>query len=141
MKWFSDILSTLLLIADLLRQLVQAIVFAAYRPQAVRFVVIREFEQMLVGKFLLPVPGAKDVVKRVLAFSVNGESSNSFDLAGDSLESEELKVEDGVTIAGSLVDVDDAGNQSLPREFEFVVVDTIAPPQPGEVGFVVTGEE
>ena len=41
---------------------------------------------------------------------------------------------------GTMVDTDASGNASEPRPFSFTLVDSIAPPEPGEVGLVVTGQ-
>lgn len=141
MRWFSDVLFALNKIADMLGQLIAAVKFSAYRPKLVRWKVIKEGENMLIGKFVLPAPGAADVVKRVLTVAVNGGEPVEDSYAGDALESNEYSFEDGAEVTGSLVDIDDAGNASQPSEFSVTVTDTIAPPQPGVVGFSVAREE
>jgi hypothetical protein len=95
---------------------------------------------MLKFVLVLPEKSATDVVSRELSFKV-GEDVFDLVLDGNTLETEELSGEDDSEVVGTLVDVDDAGNKSLPREFSFVLVDTLAPPQPGELGVRVTGEE
>ncbi len=93
-------------------------------------------------KFVLTLPekGASDVVSRELTVSVDGGEPVVFTLAGDVVESQEFEAADGAAVTGTLVDVDDAGNKSEAREFTLVLVDTIAPPQPGEVGVKVVSE-
>lgn len=98
-------------------------------------------DHMLTFRLLLPQPGAADVVSRELTVSVGGGDPQVVSLGGDELASAEMSGDDGAAVVGSLVDVDDAGNRSPAREFSFVLADTIAPPQPGEVGVEVTGEQ
>lgn len=93
-------------------------------------------------KFVLSLPpkSAADVVSRVLNVKVGDGEAQLFELAADALESQEFSCADNTEVVGSLADVDDAGNTSEARPFSFVIVDTIAPPMPGEVGVLVTGE-
>ena len=99
-----------------------------------------EGEGMLSFVLTLPERSAKDVVARELTVSVDGvETVES--LNGDSLESQVYSGLDNAAVAGRLVDIDDAGNRSDPSEFTFVLVDTIAPPAPGQVGLKVTAED
>lgn len=92
--------------------------------------------------FILVLPGksADDVVSRELTVSVGGADPVMVTLAGDTVNSQEMAGEQGAAISGSLVDIDDAGNRSPARDFSFTLQDTIAPPQPGDVGIVVTSE-
>lgn len=93
-------------------------------------------------KFVLDLPSkaAPDVVSRELKVVVDG---NEFfeALDGDAIVSTEYSGVDNASVTGSLVDVDDAGNRSDASEFSYVLVDTIAPPAPGNVGLRVTAEE
>jgi hypothetical protein len=99
-----------------------------------------EGEGMLSFVLTLPERSAKDVVARELTVSVDGvETVES--LNGDSVESQVYSGLDNAAVAGRLVDIDDAGNRSEPSEFTFVLVDTIAPPAPGQVGLKVTAED
>jgi hypothetical protein len=99
-----------------------------------------EGEGMLSFVLTLPERSAKDVVARELTVSVDGvETVES--LNGDSVESQVYSGLDNAAVAGRLVDIDDAGNRSDPSEFTFVLVDTIAPPAPGQVGLKVTAED
>jgi hypothetical protein len=91
-------------------------------------------------KLVLPPPGAADVVSRDLTVSISGGEPRVFELTGDVLESQVLEANEGDAITGQLVDVDDAGNNSEARLFDLILVDTIAPPLPGEVGIAMTEE-
>lgn len=51
-----------------------------------------------------------------------------------------LQAANGTVVSGSVCCVDDAGNKSAVREFSLEVLDTSAPPMPGEVGIVITDE-
>lgn len=51
-----------------------------------------------------------------------------------------LQAENGTVVVGTVCCVDDAGNKSAVREFSLEVLDTTAPPMPGEVGIVITDE-
>lgn len=96
---------------------------------------------MLKFVLTLPAPGAADVVERELVVKIGEAEPVTVFLDGKSLESEEFSCEDNTTVTGTLVDIDDATNRSEPRSFEFIVVDTIAPPVPGELGVRVTADE
>lgn len=111
------------------------------RPGLVGLSVLSQGESGML-KFVLTMPekGASDVVSRELTVSVDGAEPVVFTLTGDVVESQEFEAADGAAVTGTLVDVDDAGNKSEAREFTFVLVDTIAPPQPGEVGVKVVSE-
>lgn len=95
---------------------------------------------MLRFKLLLPNPGASDVVARKLVVVNGNNEPQQLDLPGDSMETLEMEGQDNDVVSGTLEDIDDAGNVSPAREFSFILTDTIAPPQPGEIGLVVTGE-
>jgi hypothetical protein len=101
----------------------------------------KEHIKMLKFKLVLPSPGASDVVSRKITVKIGEQDVLDAELAGDALETAEMSGVDNDPVVGSLVDVDDAGNMSPAREFSFVLIDSIAPPQPGELGIVVTGEE
>lgn len=110
-------------------------------PGLVFLKLVKEESEMLFFNLVLPAPGASDVVKRELVVSIAGADARTFELTGDATASEELSGADNDSVVGTLVDIDDAGNRSPAREFSFVLVDTIAPPAPGEVGLTVTREE
>ena len=109
------------------------------RPGKVMLKFYEGEEGMLKFVLTLPTKSAADVVSRVLRVSI-GEDSQVLELAADAVETQEFECADNTKVFGTLTEVDDAGNVSEPREFSFEVVDTIAPPIPGEVGVRVTGE-
>lgn len=91
-------------------------------------------------KITLPAPGANDVVSRKLSTSINGGEATVTELPGDALETEALYADDD-NVSLTLVDVDDAGNESAPSPtLEFVAKDTIAPNAPGELGATLIEE-
>ena len=110
------------------------------QPGLVFLKVVSEEGTMLKFKVALPPPGAPDVVSRNLSLTIGDEETMMVTLPGSALESEEYIRAEGTVITGSLSDVDDAGNVSPARDFSLTLVDTIAPPMPGEVGLTVTEE-
>ncbi len=102
--------------------------------------VISQDKNMLNFNLTFPPPGASDVVKRNLFIRIGTNDPESIDYPADATESKEFQGYEGWTVAGTLVDVDDAGNQSQPREFNFNLADTIAPPKPGELGLSINSE-
>ena len=111
------------------------------KPGLVFVRLVREGESGM-SKFalVLPAPGAADVVQRELVFAVAGGTPITQNVSGSATEGEEFDGVEGDVVAGSLVDIDDAGNRSEPRTFELTLTDTIAPAQPGEVGVRMTAE-
>lgn len=113
-------------------------------PGLVFLKVVREENAMLIFKLVLPPAVDKDVQtggKRTVVVAIGSGEPQTIELAGDAIETEELQGNDNDTVVGSLTDTDDAGNPGPAREFSFVLVDTIAPAQPGEVGINVIREE
>lgn len=110
------------------------------KPDGISFLISEKENGMLKFVLTLPQAGAADVVARKLTVQVGEAEATTFDLAGDVTESQEFECADDTQVTGTLVDVDDAGNESAASEFSFVIVDTFPPPQPGEVGVKVTGE-
>jgi hypothetical protein len=98
-------------------------------------------KKMLRFKLVLPAPGAQDVVSRMLTLAIGGADAEIITLSSTDLETAEFSGQDNDQVTGTLVDIDDADNASEPRDFSFVLVDTLAPPIPGEIGLVVTGED
>lgn len=87
---------------------------------------------------LLPPPSAPDVVNRRL--SVNG---SDFNINPNMTEFGGFSGSDGDSVFVRVVDIDDATptpNESPPREMTFTLTDTIAPPQPGEIGLRIVSE-
>lgn len=93
-------------------------------------------------KFVVAVPAADgDVVKRLLSVELPDGELLEAEVAGkDAVESAEFEVDQDVSVKISVVNVDDAGNKSEPREQTFLILDTIAPAQPGELGVRVVSE-
>ena len=88
----------------------------------------------------LPPKSAPDVVSRKLTVKVGDAAAETFELGGEVLVKEGLEGPQDSTVEVSLVDVDDAGNESTPSTASGVLVDSFAPPQPGQLGVVVVGE-
>lgn len=95
---------------------------------------------MLTFKLVLPPPGASDVVARELTYSIGGGTTSTEQLDGGATEFGGLVGNDNEPVAVSLVDIDDAGNRSEARSQTFTLTDTLAPPQPGEMGLVIESE-
>ena len=110
-------------------------------PGPIHVQVTKEENSMLLFKLVFPAPGAADVVSRELTTQIGEEAEVITSLPGTAMEAVGFKAADNAALKVSLVDVDDAGNRSEVREQTFTVVDTIAPPKPGELGVIVTGEE
>lgn len=110
-------------------------------PGLVWLKVVREESEMLFFVLTLPPKSAPDVVSRELTVKVGEAEPQTLSPGVEDLESVELSGADNESVTGSLVDIDNAGNRSEARAFEFVLTDTIAPAQPAEVGVRVTREE
>lgn len=111
------------------------------RPEHVRLRVVREENEMLRFVLVLPPTRAADVVSRRLTVIIDDASAEVEELSPTAAECGEHQGPDGALVSGSLIDIDDAGNMSEPREYSFVLSDTIPPPLPGEMGLRITGEE
>jgi hypothetical protein len=96
---------------------------------------------LIVFDVLLPPPAAPDVISRELGISISGQPAEVRSLGTADTLITGLKAPQGTTVSLSLVDVDDAGNRSIPSYKTFEALDTIPPPQPGELGITITGEE
>lgn len=110
------------------------------RPGLVNLLVYSENNHMLNFKVVLPPPAAADSVSRVVSVKV-GEADavvKTVDVATAELDGYEGA--DNADVVVETYDVDDAGNNGAVRSQAFVLVDTIAPGEPGEVSLVVTGE-
>jgi hypothetical protein len=139
MFWTSSVVKLLLELVSINKQMLK--ILRLRQPGIVFLVVTKENGSMLNFKLVLPAPGAADVVSRQLSFQIANGTTQAHDLSGTTMELDGLSGNDNDTVAGFLTDIDDAGNASPTREFSFVLLDTIAPAQPGEVGLVVTSEE
>lgn len=112
-------------------------------PGLCKLAVLQQEVGMLRFKLVLPSPSAADVVSRELRVAVAGQDAvlTILDCTATEFSDARLVGEDNALVAVSLVDVDDAGNRSEPREQEFRLIDTIAPPKPGEIGLAVIAED
>lgn len=115
-------------------------IFRLRKPGLVYVTLWQGDDGMLKFVLVLPEKGAPDVVQREVTVAVGANEPVLVTVDGDTVKTSVFEGEDGESVVGTLVDVDDAGNKSEAREFSFVLVDTIAPPMPGEVGLEVTEE-
>lgn len=95
---------------------------------------------------LLPVIEAPhDVTKRVLEVESHLDDlllgKQNIALSPDAISVIGLKALMGSDVKLSLVHVDGSGNVSAPAKLEFVAADTVAPPEPGKLGVIITGQE
>jgi hypothetical protein len=85
-------------------------------------------------------PADADVVQRELVSAVNGEVVSTTVWAGTAVDLGTLSAEQDAQVSLSLVDIDDAGNRSMPATVTFVAADTIPPSAPGGLGVMLVGE-
>lgn len=129
-----------------IKQLIEAIValtkvLRLKQPGNVYPRLVYEGEKMSKFVLVLPTPSAADVVERIVEFNVNSGPQTDQVLTGDATVSLEFEANEGDTVVGQLIDVDDAANQSAPSQFSFALTDNLAPPEPGQVGFQMTEED
>jgi hypothetical protein len=98
---------------------------------------------MLKFELSLPSASATDVTSRMLTVTIEGGEPINLTLSGtETIVSNDLFIgNDNAAVDVSLADIDDAGNRSVSRDQSFVLLDTIAPPQPGEIGLRVISEQ
>lgn len=107
------------------------------KPGKVSFHISQGEEDMLKFCVCLPPKGASDVQTRELCVSINDAEPVKKLVDADTLHVDEFVGNHGDVVTGYLVDIDGAGNVSAPRLFKFDLVDTIAPPMPGDIGLMV----
>lgn len=90
----------------------------------------------------LPPATAADVVSGELSVRIDAGEPIVIATAKDQTEvvDGQLSGRDGATVELSYVLIDDAGNRSEPSVFVGQLLDTIAPPKPGELALVITEE-
>lgn len=88
----------------------------------------------------LPPAVSHDVVARKLTVAREGVSPVEIDLPKDALLVENLTGPQDSVVTLSLVDIDDAGNESEPSVATFTLVDNIPPAKPGEIAIAIVGE-
>lgn len=115
------------------------------KPGPVQLVVTGEtfMEQQKFLKFTLVLPpkAAPDVATRELTVKIGDNEASTSTLAGNESSVEGLEGLADAVVEVSLADVDGNGNRSPAVSGTFRLVDTIAPPVPGELALQVTGEE
>ena len=82
-----------------------------------------------------------DIVKGVLKISIDGAPATEQDVEKGATEVAGLSGPQDAEVSLVFVYVDDAGNESDPSTAIATLVDNVAPPAPGQLGIVVTGEE
>ena len=120
---------------------IAAIRFLLSRPGRMGIRFIKEENGMLSFVVVLPAPGAADVVTRELSVTIAGGTPVVINPAVYAIESQEFSGNDNDSVHLELVDVDDAGNLSTTSVLDTILIDTLAPPQPGEMGIRVTRED
>ena len=101
-----------------------------------------ESEMGLIFVVEIPAEPDTDVVNRRLTCSFDNKADQVLDIPGrDAATTDEMHGDQDATGTLSLINIDDAGNQSEARVQTFVLTDTIAPAKPGEMQVRVTGEE
>lgn len=121
------------ILRDLLRELL------ANRPGEIYILVERQTMTKFDLKVLLPATVDGDVASREFTHTINSDTPVVTPLAKDATEFSFSAPRDAV-VQMSLVDIDLAGNRSLPSTRSFTVVDTIPPHQPGELSVTVSGQ-
>lgn len=112
-------------------------------PGPISLTVMKELDSMLQFKITLPAlpdpPG--DIVSGLLRVTVGDGAEQSFETTKEQTEVAGLSGEQGQAVNADYFYIDDAGNQSSASKLENMILnDTIAPPQPGALGLVVTAE-
>lgn len=119
---------------ELFLRLIQIVVESAPGvPANLRVVQTRRdsMANILTYSISVAAPVDADVVSRELVVTVDGVSRDSVEFSGTSTDLGSVDVPEGASVQLSLVDVDDAGNESVPAVVDFVAADTLAPGQPG----------
>ena len=131
-----------MLLEQLLAEL-QALLAERKRPGPLYVVKIREMPHMAdkLGYTLAlpPKSTAADVVKRTLSVKIGDAEAIETEVAAEVVQ-HEIIVDQDLSVHVELVDVDDAGNKSPASVLDFVAIDNIAPPQPGEMGVLSVRE-
>lgn len=102
-------------------------------------------ESVMADKILfnivLPPKAAPDVVEREVVITI-GDAVTQLNIPGDQTLIEAYEGDQGALVTVSLIDIDDAGNRSPASVSPVIIlVDTIAPPQPGQIGLEIFDEK
>lgn len=127
-----------------IERLLSGIKFSLSRPGRLSIAQLGEDAmQKILFEVALPGLAAPDVVKRELTVQIAGVVTTTV-LEGATLNDATVGGLKGLQDAAlhlELVDIDDAGNRSQPSVFDGVLVDTFAPPAPGQLGIKAIGED
>lgn len=110
-------------------------------PHAFHISLIRMESEMLIYSVTAGPAVDSDVATRRLTVTINGEVSSAVDHPASTTSFGEITAPQDASVVVTLVDVDDAGNESQPSFFEFTAKDTIPPSQPGSLGVTLVREE
>lgn len=110
------------------------------RPQRVNVKPAGEVMDKLTYEISVDGAGSPDVVKRVLSVSIDAGDAVVTEFAPGSTDLGKIEVPQDSSVLLSVVDVDDAGNESAPLSYGFVARDTIAPETPAGLNVKLTGE-
>ena len=93
----------------------------------------------LLFNIILPPKAAPDVIEREVVIKI-GDKETQLNIPGDQTLIEAYKGAQGALVEVTLVDIDDAGNRSLPSTATIELVDKISPPKPGQIGLEIFDE-
>lgn len=113
------------------------------RPGPLHLVIVGDdlMADTILFKIAMMPKSAADVVRRELSLLFQDGTTKQLELPADALESEVLSGPQDTEVTVGLVDVDNEGNRSPERVATFKLLDTVAPPMPGELGIQIVGEE
>lgn len=100
-----------------------------------------QMSDTIVFNVLLPPKSAPDVVARKFTFTVGDGDPTVLDLNPEQVSVDNLEGPEGAIVNLSLVDIDNAGLESQPSTLTVTIVDTFAPPAPGQIGLVNVTEK
>jgi hypothetical protein len=111
-------------------------------PANLRVVQLRRdsMTNILTYSVSVAAPVDADVVSRELIVTVDGVNQDTVEFSGTATDLGNIDVPEGASVQLSLVDVDDAGNESVPATVDFVAADTLAPGQPGAFNVSLVAE-
>jgi len=111
------------------------------KPGPVQIVITGESDMdQIQFKVVLPPVSAPDVTEREVSVKVGDAEAGVSKLDKGALEITGLNGNEGAEVKVELVDIDNAGNRSPASTASITLVDTVPPPQPGQIGLMVTGE-
>lgn len=120
----------------------EGIRFQGTKPGLLKLISLSEPIMSVISfKVILPQPVDSDVVTRSLSVQIDDNIPEITEVSPDTAEVDGFEGLQDAKVKLSLVDVDDAGNPSQPSTLDVVLLDTFAPPQPGLLGIVATGEQ